>query len=206
MEKQTNLGLWYWNIVWAMLIFSIANSAYGFWGNGFTEDGVRHSIRWSARAAAILFCMAFSASSIHFFWKNGFTFWLRLNRRHLGIAFAIVHLIHLFWLVVLQLDFHPIFNMAKRISLFGGGLAYVFVVLMLATSFPHFSKKTTPRNWNLLHTVGGWWIWYIFIRSYMRDVMNGDWGDLPLAVFLIVVFLFRILKRWRKSRVQTVAF
>lgn len=197
MEKQRSYGIWYGQIIWASLIVSTIVFGYGFWENGFVEEGARHAIAWSAKISVVLFSLAFSASAVHFFWKNSFTFWLRMSRRHLGISFAIIHLIHLGWLGVLQYFFHPVFEQAKTISLFGGGMAYLFLVLMLLTSFPYFSKKISPRNWKILHTMGGWWIWFIFARSYMRNAIN-DIGYIPFVVLLAAVLVFKLAAYFRK--------
>lgn len=198
MGNQSTFGFWYAGVVWAMVVFSVLAFGYGFFENGFTEEGVRHSIRWSARVSVVLFSLAFSASAIQVFWKNSFTFWQRMNRRHLGISFAISHLFHLSWLVVLQQSFHPVFDRAKTISLLGGGLAYLFLVLMLLTSFPYFSKRLSPKNWSLLHTVGGWWIWFIFVRSYGRGVFEGNMYDLPFLMILVLVFVLRVAKFFKR--------
>ena len=143
---------------------------YIFWWfaifNGFTEESTREAIRWTARISVVLFSLAFAASGLHRQFHNPFTFWLLTNRKYLGISFAIMHLVHLCYLGLLQFNFHPVFEKAKTISLIGGGLAYFFIVMMLLTSFKIFSKYLSKRQWKLLHTIGGYWILYIFLRSY----------------------------------------
>lgn len=166
-----------------------------FYQHGFVEDSNRQAIRMSARIAVVLFSMAFGASALHRLIRNSFTWWMWMNRRYLGVSFAILHLIHLGFLLMLQQNFHPVFNMAKTVSLLGGGLAYVFVILMLFTSFPKFSKCLSPKNWTLLHTVGGYWIWYIFIRSYIKRAMTES-AYLPIVVMLVIVLLIRLWVRF----------
>lgn len=205
MAKQTSISFWYWNIFWAFLFFSSLFYAQFFFRLGLSEESVRQCIRWSARFSVVLFSMAFAASSIHYFWKNVFTFWLRMNRRHLGITFGVSHLSHLGFLLVLQGKFHPVFDLAKTSSLIGGGMAYVFLVLMLLTSFPYFAEKISRQNWKTLHTVGGWWIWVIFFRSYAKRIFQADWGYLPLVAVLVLVFFFRLACFWKKRWAQAAA-
>ena len=190
-------------MVGAVFLFSAFLYSRQFYFGGFDEESTRLAIRWSARISVVLFSMAFIVGSLQYFWGNVFTFWMRMNRKYLGISFAMSHIFHLGWLVVLQQNFHPVFEKAKTISLIGGGLAYLFLVLMLLTSFPFFAKKISSRNWKILHTAGGWWIWYIFIRSYGKNVVVKDDMDyLPALVVLVAVFLFRVAAFWKKRKNQ----
>ena len=191
--NQQGKGLWEWNLVRVILGVSFLYFAQLFLFNEFNETTNRQAIAMSARVGVILFCLAFVASSLHFFSKNSFTWWLRMNRKYIGISFAVLHLIHLFFLIVLQYNFHPVFDQAKTISLLGGGLAYLFVVLMLLTSFSFFSKYLSPKQWIFLHTAGGYWVWYIFIRSYVRKLTFGDYEFIPIALLLVAVIFFRII-------------
>ena len=141
------------------------------------------------------------ASAFHYFVKNGFSWWLRMNRRYIGVSFAIMHLVHLGFLILLQFNSHPIFFKAKTISLLGGGLAYFFVVAMLLTSFPVFSKYLSKKNWTLLHTIGGYWIWYIFIRSYVKRV-DTEIEYLPLVILFTGAILLRFFYYYKKRKIS----
>ncbi len=191
--QQKNKGLWEWKLVSAILGVFILYIVQLFLFNEFVENTNRQAIAMSARVSAVLFCLAFGASSFHYFVKNSISWWLRMNRKYIGISFAVVHLIHLAFLVVLQQNFHPVFDRAKTISLLGGGLAYLFVVLMLLTSFSFFAKYLSKKQWTILHTAGGYWIWYIFIRSYVRKVTSGDLEFIPMVVLLVAVIILRII-------------
>ena len=192
-------GLWEWKLVQAILLVAFLYFSQLFFFNEFNESTTRQAIAVSARVSAVLFCLAFGASSIHYFFKNAFTWWLRMNRKYIGISFAVLHLVHLGFLGILQQNFHAVFNQAKTISLLGGGLAYFFVVLMLLTSFPYFSKYLSKKQWIVLHTVGGYWIWYIFIRSYIRKLMFGEYEFIPIVVLLVAVIFLRIIYYLKKT-------
>jgi len=193
-NHQPDRGLWAWGLV----KFCIATSLLLFGGlyfiYGFTEEGTRQAIRWSARISAVLFSLAFTASAFQRLFKNIFSFWWLMNRKYFGISFAIVHLLHLCFLLVLQQFFHPVFNMAKTSSLIGGGLAYFFIVLMLLTSFPYFAKYLSRRNWKILHTAGGYWIWFIFIKTYWKRAATES-EYIPLVVLLVAVLGLRLLAK-----------
>ncbi len=197
-EPSSN-GLWHWRIVQLTVGLSVLSFAAIFAIGGFNEESTRQCIRLTAKVSVVLFSMAFSASAVQGLLRNVFTFWWRMNRKYLGISFAIIHLIHLAFLLLLQQWFHPVFTLAKSSSLFAGGMAYLFLVLMLLTSFERFSKHLSKKNWKLLHTVGGWWIWGIFASSYFKRVLHGDLEYLPWAGLVLAVGLLRLFALLRKK-------
>ena len=185
-------GIWEWKIVQTVVLLSLLYFGQLFLLNEFNEETVRQAIAMSARVAVVFFSAAFMASSLQYFFKNVFTWWLRMNRKYIGISFAFLHLAHLCFLFILQFNFHPVFDKAKTISLLGGGLAYVFVVLMLLTSFPSFSKYSSKKQWTTLHSVGGAWIWYIFIRTYVKKFYS-EFEYNPIVVWSIVLLLMLVI-------------
>lgn len=194
--SQESKGIWEWDLVKLAVGLPILLYAAFFFIIGFNEEGTRAAIAWSTKISFGLFCMAFSASSAHKLLKNSLSFWWLMNRRYFGISFAINHLIHLGFLVLLQQVFHPVFNLAASTSLMAGGLAYFFVVLMLLTSFATFSKYLSRKNWKLLHTFGGYWIWMIFMSTYAKKVQNVGVTFLPFVLLLIMVLVIRL---WPKK-------
>src|SRR4029453_2488027 len=100
---------------------------------GGGEAGLRAAIRLSAKTSLALFTTAFIASSLRALWPNQLTRWLLANRRYVGVSFAASHAIHLFAILAL-LWVAPGFEIEMP-TLIGGGLAYVFLAAMAATSF-----------------------------------------------------------------------
>lgn len=160
---------------------------------GITEEANRINIRLSARISATFFAFAFMASALQHFVKGEFTFWLLVNRKFVGVTFAMVHLIHLSLLGILHLNFHPIFELAATSSIVGGGIAYFFLVLMLFTSFEQFSKYLLSMHWKLLHTIGGYWIWSIFTISYWKR-MDTEAEYIPMFLLFAIAILLRLSK------------
>ncbi len=197
-EPSSN-GLWHWRIVQLTVGLSLLVFAAIFAIGGFNEESTRQCIRLTAKVSVVLFSMAFAASVVQGLLRNAFTFWWRMNRKYLGISFAIIHLIHLAFFGLLQQFFHPVFTLAKTSSLFAGGMAYLFLVLMLFTSFERFSKHLTKNQWKLLHTVGGWWIWGVFASSYFKRVLRGDMEYLPWAMLVLAVAVVRLVALLRKK-------
>jgi methionine sulfoxide reductase heme-binding subunit len=199
MNEPSNIGLWHWRLVQFIVGLSVTAFALIFMIGGFDEESNRQCIRLSAKVAVVLFSMAFSASAVQGLLRNAFTFWWRMNRKFLGISFAIVHLLHLGFLLLLQQCFHPVFTLAKTSSLVAGGIAYGFVVVMLLTSFERFSKPLSPKTWKLLHALGGWWIWGIFASSYFKRAV-AEPSYLPWAALVLAVAVLRVVAWWRKRK------
>lgn len=189
MTNMSSRGIWAWNLVKLCLGIACLFFLLIFIFNGIGENGLRSNIRWSARMSFVLFCFAFSASGIHDYFKRSPTWWILMNRKYLGISFAIIHLIHLSFILALQLNFHPVFDLAATSSLVGGGIAYFFVVTMLLTSFETFSSHLSKFQWKFLHTFGGYWIWAIFMTSYYKRALTEPLHWIFVAVLLSVLIL-----------------
>ena len=199
-QASSSGGIWAWQIVKLIVVSSLILFSLFLWVAGFTEEGIRLVIRWSARISATCFCIAFAGSALHLWLQNSVSFWLFRNRKYFGISFALLHLMHLGALFVLQNYFHPVFERAANFSLFAGGMAYLFLVSMFLTSFERFSKLLTGRQWKLLHTVGGYWIWFIFFNSYFKGILRAEYWDLPLLLILVSVLILRGWKLFKRKR------
>jgi DMSO/TMAO reductase YedYZ heme-binding membrane subunit len=167
--------------------------------HGFSEASVRIVVRWTAKIAVVLFAAAFSAGSLRAFWRSETTRFLMVNRRRLGLAFALAHGVHLLALIVLGLAFPtPFVDGLDPVTLVGGGLAYAFVLAMAATSNDASVRRLGARRWRALHTVGGWYVWLIFTQSYAPRAAV-DPAYVPFAVLLVGVAGLRIA-RWQRVR------
>ncbi|MFK7809054.1 MAG: hypothetical protein AB8F74_14720 [Saprospiraceae bacterium] len=192
MQNRNSNSIWDWDIVKLVVVTALLSIGLNFGIRGFHEESVRAVIAWTARVDVLLFCMAFGGTAFHQWAKNAFSFWLMMNRKYWGISFAILHLIHLLSLLILQQFFHPVFTLAANFALFAGGTAYVFVILMLLTSFNAFAKLLSKANWKRLHWLGGHWIWVVFMSSYWKRVFRGEYGFLILGLLLIFVMGLRL--------------
>ncbi len=199
-KSSDSNGIWEWDIVKYVTIASLLLFTGLLLMYGYTEVGVRQNIRWSARISFTLFVLAFGAAGLHGYFKNSLTWWLRMNRKYLGISFAIIHLVHLGFIGSLQLSFDPVFNQLDIISLLGGGIAYIFVVLMLLTSFESVSNYLSKLQWKLLHTIGGYWISIIFFAQYFGKRNEPVYWI--FIIILLVIHFFRV-KDYIKKKYST---
>ena len=131
--------------------------------NGVEEAGLRAWVIGTARSSLLLFLPTFSASALHRLWPGNATRWLLLQRRYLGVSFAVSHALHLlgilFYLRVSA-------NSPDLLTLIFGSLGYAFIAAMTATSFDRSAAWLGPVAWRRLHTVGLYFLWAIFFNSY----------------------------------------
>jgi hypothetical protein len=163
----------------------------------YDEFHLRHLIQWSAKIAATCFSVAFAISSFNYFFKDKYSLRILKYRSEIGLSFAVAHLYHLCFLIMLQAHFHPVFEKAATYSLMAGGLAYVFLFSMVLTTFPTIKSAVNTKYWILLHSIGGYWIWFIFARSYYKNVVNKneEYFLFGLLVFTILLRILRALKK-----------
>jgi hypothetical protein len=179
-ERATHSG---WPIVgWATLVVvAIQLAVLAVAGTG--EEGVRMAIRASARTSAVLFGLAFTASSLYRLAPGETTRWLLRNRRYLGVSFAVSHAIHLAAIVTLAVAFDV---ELATLTLVVGGFGYVLLAAMTATSFDRAVKWMGARRWSILHGFGARYLWLVFFLSYLP--MPGETIRLlPTLFFLLVV-------------------
>ena len=172
------------------------------WLNGTDEDSIRFIIQWTAKCSAFLFILAFGASSASFLFRDKFSRKLLEFRPQLGLSFAVFHSFHLFFLLYLQNTIHPVFTLAKKSSLIGGSMAYIFMYLMVITTFPFIKSKMTSIRWTILHLIGGYWIWLIFFRTYYKKVVHWNEEYIMFSLIILVMLLrfTKVILRRRKAK------
>jgi sulfoxide reductase heme-binding subunit YedZ len=153
--------------------------------HAFDVDGVRRVIRFTARTSLLFFCLAFSAAALAQLWPSGWTRWQRRNRRYLGVTFAGSHGIHAIAIAAFAVIDPPGFvDATSLVTYIFGGIGYVVIITMTATSFDRTADLIGPLAWRRLHLLGGYYLWIQFVVSFGRRV-----PDMPLyALFLIPLF------------------
>jgi sulfoxide reductase heme-binding subunit YedZ len=169
-------------------------------GDGTPETRLAALTAATARLAFPIFAVAFTASALRMLAPSATTRWLVRNRRHLGLAFAFVHFIHLGALVALNAERDTV---PDTVTLVGGGLAYFFVLAMALTS-SDAAQRLLRRNWRRLHLAGGWWIWVVFTQSYAGRVAGGaePWDVYVLLTAVAVAVPVLRFVAWRRKRPQ----
>jgi methionine sulfoxide reductase heme-binding subunit len=165
----------------------------GVWIAGmrsFEAEGVRMAIRFTARTSLLLFCLAFAAGALARLWPNGWTRWLRRNRRYLGVTFAASHLLHAVAITAFAvLDPAGFAAMTGLATYVFGGIGYAFIIAMTITSFDRTAALIGPRAWRILHLSGGYYLWFQFMVSFGKRIPAMPLYGLFLVPLLVVLAL-----------------
>jgi methionine sulfoxide reductase heme-binding subunit len=159
-------------------------------------DGLRLVIRATARSSLLLFLLAFTASAVGRLSRAPLAAWLRRNRRQMGVGFAISHLLHLGAIVWLaRLDPILFASLTTPASFLFGGLGYLLIVAMLATSFDATARVIGVRGWSSLHRTGLWYIWLMFVINFGKRIPES-----PSYTFAVALALLALGVRIRAGR------
>jgi hypothetical protein len=193
--NQESRGIWTWQVVRLIFTVTLPFYLYIWWSMGWSSEAVQSNIKWSGRVSFLLFVTAFAASSIHRWGQNALSWWLFMNRKFIGISFAINHFVHLGFIIIAQQFFRPIFHQAAWTSLVAGGIAYLFITLMFITSFSRPRSWISHSTWSWLHLIGGHWVWAIFLSTYIKRLDEPEhW------VYMIILIGVLLMRIWRKLR------
>lgn len=165
---------------------------------GGGTDGYRAAIRLTARTSLVLFLMSFAASSLIQLAPSPATRWMMRNRRHLGVSFAVSHLIHAAAILALvRADIGLFWQLSSPGSIITGGSTYLVIALMTATSLDGAARRIGARLWRSLHWWGAWYIWVSFVFTNGKRVPMSAWYLVPVALLGIVVVLRAMAARPR---------
>ena len=161
-----------WAITGWNAVALVAMSALVLAAAGTGEDGVRMLIRATARSSALLFLIAFLARPVRQLWRNDATAFAIKNRRYFGVSMAVSHLIHGIAIVWLLTAFPRAYEVGAT-TLVGGGLGFVFIAAMAATSSDAAFKALGRARWQALHRTGVWYLWFVFAFTFIPDPQRG---------------------------------
>jgi sulfoxide reductase heme-binding subunit YedZ len=189
-----------WRLFW-LLTLALAAMALGLlFATGWGTEGYRLVIRATARTSLILFLAAFAASAAARLWPGAFTHWLRRNRRQFGLSFAMSHLIHALAILTLwQSDPDTFWSLSNKGSIVSGGIAYLFIAALAATSFDAAVRILGPKAWGWLHWAGVWFIAISFIFTNGKRIPVSGWYALPVTLVIAVVILRIAAKQKRRG-------
>jgi len=179
---------------------------------GFAENSNENLMLWARHTARISFAyflLSFSASSLHYFFSNTLTKFIRHQRRYIGLSFALAHTIHL---VALTSFFIVMEENPGIVTLIGGGLGYVAMYAMALTSNDNAVKKLGLKRWKQIHWFGANYIAVIFAFTYVGKLLNGqlngsDYDYLTFSLIVGTIFIVFILRigYFLKSKNSTVS-
>jgi hypothetical protein len=187
-----------WSLTLAATVAIATLCSFGWTLVGGGLAGWSSVVRTSAKTSLLFFLAAFVASSARALWRTPATAWLLANRRYLGVSFAASHAIHLLGIAAVA-ALSPDFERSTA-TLIAGGLGYVLLFAMAATSFDGAVAWLGRDRWKLLHRTGMYYLGAIFLVSYLpRALVESAWYWL-FAAPLLAAFALRLFV-WRRRRV-----
>src|SRR5512139_2053464 len=134
---------------------------------GVTEEGMHAVVRYTARSSLTLFGAAFVASSLRALWPTPATRWLLVNRRYLGVSFAVSHAMHLAGILSLARMSSAFRADVDMVTVIFGGFGFVVAGVLAATSSNRAVAWLGARRWRALHKFGVYYLWFIFAVTYL---------------------------------------
>ena len=175
----------------AVLTF-LAISAFAFGAalalNGTANLGWHAATRITAVIAYPLWLMSFVASPLASLRPSPLTRLLRARRRALGLAFAVALTIH--GIAILGLARLEPETAGFDLSTIGGGLGFVMMFAMAATSNDAAVKKIGGRAWRRLHDFGQLALAVVYLVTYAELIVE-DLSYWPAFAALIFAFGLR---------------
>lgn len=170
--------------------------------DGGGVEGVRLAIRATARTSLALFLLAFAASALFKLWPGNTTRWLLANRRWVGLGFAFSHFVHAGAIFLLH-RWHPdtFALLVQPRTFITGGIAYLFIALLAATSFDRAVAALGPKAWKRLHSIGIWVIWLSFVFTNGKRIPASAAYAIPVAI----LFAALALRLWAARRSRRIA-
>ena len=179
-----------WRLFWLLSLALAAMALALLVAAGGGTEAWRLVIRATARTSLLLFLAAFVASAAARLWPGAATHWLRRNRRQLGLAFAMSHLIHALAIVTLyRTDPGTFWTLTNPATSINGSAGYLFIVLLAATSFDRVVRAIGPKAWGWLHWLGVWFVAISFIVSNGKRLPVSTWYALPVALVIGAIAL-----------------
>jgi sulfoxide reductase heme-binding subunit YedZ len=153
-------------------------------------DGVRELIRVTARTSLVFFCLAYVAQAAFMLWPGQATRWLRSHRRHWGWLLVVSHTLHAFAIAAFVLIDPALFmQRTPMVTIVTGGVAFVWLWLMGATSFDRSAAWIGRARWARLHTWGSHYLWLSFMVAFGKRVPQDPVYALPVLLLLSVMSL-----------------
>ena len=184
---------------WLGLLAGLAALTAGLSLGSDPQEGWQLAARYTARASYPFFLVTFVASSILRLHRRPWTMALLRDRRWWGLGFASCFFVHLVALLAYNWmrDQFPPAGLLDR-----GVWAYALLLAMVLTSTDG-ARRRLGRWWTVLHRVGMWGFFFIFVLSPYVDALLAlrlpDFEPLtdPYTVLGVVALAVRIAASWR---------
>lgn len=164
--------------------------------HGTGEEGLGLVTRYLARLAFPFFLAAFSASALAELVPSQPALWLLFHRRWVGLGFATVMFAHMVAILVFlgSRDAPTEIGLSQVL----GGIGFVLIAVMAATSNDAAVRALGRARWSRLHRVCLYYVWFIITATYLGRI-GEDPSYVPGVVLSFAALALRIAA-WRHRR------
>lgn len=188
-------------LIAATVVLQLIVIAWGVGVVGLDVEGARWLIHTTARIALVVFLLTFSASALNGLFAGPAGKRLLRNRRYLGLCFATSHVFHtiaLFWYAETLGKSFP--DLVSPPTLVAFLLGYVLLVAMTLTSTDGARRRLGRTRWTVLHRSGMYYLYALFVFSYLFRALKGDVLGIVLMIALLATLGMRAANRLRLRR------
>ncbi|WNC68860.1 hypothetical protein RI845_01600 [Thalassotalea nanhaiensis] len=172
-------------------------------------DEVSSMIQFTVRCSVPLLYLSFVASSYHALFPGVFSRWLLRNRKYIGVAYSAAmawQLVFIIWLVTIFSE-HYISNVYSFNDIIIQVPGYIVLVAMTVTSFTFGRKLISPKQWQVLHKWGIYFLWATVWSTYWYELFYYVGIDQPIDYIFywagFIVWSLRMAAWSIKHRQQT---
>ena len=166
-----------WTLLW---ILGSLISVIMIWGMAVSDlstgPGVSSMIGLSARCAVPWVYLAFAASSLHILFSSDFSAWVLRNRKYFGLTFGVAmawQALFIVWMVGVHTGYYTEEVYLLR-DVIEGVVGYVFLVLMVITSFKPGRRALSRKQWRVLHKSGIYFLWAYAFSVYWWAIFYSE--------------------------------
>lgn len=162
--------------------------------DGLNEQSITTSVRATARISLVLFILVFFATLVKEFRNNIPIFNtvkpLLTYRRQWGLAFGVVHLIHLETIIMMIMVTHSgnWRAMGSFAELAPAMFIYLMLFLMMLTSNNFSVRLLGGKSWKSLHKFGLYVLMIGFLQSVAPKFLNALQNNAPDQTLALTLF------------------
>ena len=174
--------------------------------DSITGEEISEMISFSVRWAVPFIYLVIAISSLQILFPNTFTRWLMVNRKYIGLIFAVAMAWQGLFIFIMSYFYHDyyfseVYYFRDEIE---GSIGYIFLMAMVLTSFKFGSKMVSPSQWRIIHKTGVYFLWAYPFSVYWWSISY--YGNPPMIDYIFywlgfLAFLLRIIA-WAKVKIQ----
>lgn len=174
--------------------------------DSITGGEISEMISFSVRWAVPFIYLVIAISSLQILFPNTFTRWLMVNRKYIGLIFAVAMAWQGLFIFIMSYFYHDyyfseVYYFRDEIE---GSIGYIFLMAMVLTSFKFGSKMVNSSQWRIIHKAGVYFLWAYPFSVYWWSISY--YGNPPMIDYIFYwlgfsAFLLRIIA-WGKVKYE----